>query len=424
MAVTDSEPVLTQSDVEKASEVLAPIIRHTPLQHDVYLSQRYNCQVYLKREDLQEVRSFKIRGAYYAISQTTPAERKRGVVCASAGNHAQGVAWTCHHMGVHATIFMPTTTPKQKVTQVQFFGGDDVTIKLTGDTFDASASAATEFCERENQTFIAPFDNVNTMAGQGTIATEIFADAQDSDIDVDYITVAIGGGGLISGISTYTKGVSPATKVVGVEPSGAASMAAAFKQGQPVTLDKIETFVDGAAVKTAGDLTYQTAKRNIDQLVQVPEDAVCQTILDLYTKEAIVAEPAGALSVGALENIRDEIKGKTVVCVISGGNNDINRMQEIEERALIYGGVQHYFIVDFPQRPGALREFTNEVLGPDDDITKFEYTKKVNRGQGPVLIGVLLGDRNTYPALIERMTKFDPHFINLVDNQMLYTMLV
>jgi Threonine dehydratase len=212
MAVTDSEPVLTQSDVEKASEVLAPIIRHTPLQHDVYLSQRYNCQVYLKREDLQEVRSFKIRGAYYAISQTTPAERKRGVVCASAGNHAQGVAWTCHHMGVHATIFMPTTTPKQKVTQVQFFGGDDVTIKLTGDTFDASASAATEFCERENQTFIAPFDNVNTMAGQGTIATEIFADAQDSDIDVDYITVAIGGGGLISGISTYTKGVSPATK--------------------------------------------------------------------------------------------------------------------------------------------------------------------------------------------------------------------
>ncbi|KRM10220.1 threonine ammonia-lyase IlvA [Paucilactobacillus suebicus] len=423
MAVTKQE-VLTKSDVEKANEVLAPIIRHTPLQYDVYLSQKYDCQVYLKREDLQAVRSFKIRGAYYAISQTTPEQRDRGVVCASAGNHAQGVAWTCHRMGIHATIFMPVTTPKQKVGQVQFFGGDNVTIKLTGDTFDASASAANEFCERENQTFIAPFDNLNTMAGQGTIAAEIFEDAKKSNLQVDYLTVAIGGGGLISGISTYAKGESPDTKVVGVEPASAASMKAAFDAGKPTTLEEMDTFVDGAAVRTAGELTYATAKRNVDQLTQVPEGAVCQTILDLYSKEAIVAEPAGALSVGALENLRDEIKGKSVVCVISGGNNDINRMQEIEERALIYGGVQHYFIVDFPQRPGALREFVSEVLGPDDDITKFEYTKKVNRGQGPVLIGVLLGDKNTYPDLIERMKKFDPHYINLVDNQMLYTMLV
>lgn len=424
MAVTKQQQLLTKADVEKANEVVAPIIRHTPLQYDVYLSQKYHCQVYLKREDLQAVRSFKIRGAYYAISQTTNEQRQRGMVCASAGNHAQGVAWTCHKLGVHATIFMPTTTPKQKVGQVKFFGGDNVTIQLIGDTFDESAAAANEFCERENQTFIAPFDNLNTMAGQGTIAVEIFEDAKKQDLQIDLLSVAIGGGGLISGISAYTKAVSPITKVVGVEPSHAASMTAAFEAGQPVSLDEMDTFVDGAAVKTAGNLTYANARANVDQLVQVPEGAVCQTILDLYSKEAIVAEPAGALSVGALDNLQDELEGKTVVCVISGGNNDINRMQEIEERALIYGGVQHYFIVDFPQRPGALRQFVSEVLGPDDDITKFEYTKKVNRGQGPVLIGVLLGDKNTYPGLIERIKQFDPHYINLVDNQMLYTMLV
>lgn len=424
MAVTKQQQLLTKADVEKANEVVAPIIRHTPLQYDVYLSQKYHCQVYLKREDLQAVRSFKIRGAYYAISQTTNEQRQRGVVCASAGNHAQGVAWTCHKLGVHATIFMPTTTPKQKVGQVKFFGGDNVTIQLIGDTFDESAAAANDFCERENQTFIAPFDNLNTMAGQGTIAVEIFEDAKKQDLQIDLLSVAIGGGGLISGISAYTKAVSPITKVVGVEPSHAASMTAAFEAGQPVSLDEMDTFVDGAAVKTAGNLTYANARANVDQLVQVPEGAVCQTILDLYSKEAIVAEPAGALSVGALDNLQDELEGKTVVCVISGGNNDINRMQEIEERALIYGGVQHYFIVDFPQRPGALRQFVSEVLGPDDDITKFEYTKKVNRGQGPVLIGVLLGDKNTYPGLIERIKQFDPHYINLVDNQMLYTMLV
>lgn len=424
MVVTENQNLLTKTDVQKANEVLAPIIRHTPLQYDVYLSQKYKCQVYLKREDLQAVRSFKIRGAYYAITQTTPEQRKRGVVCASAGNHAQGVAWTCHNLGVHATIFMPVTTPQQKVGQVSFFGGDDVTIKLTGDTFDASAQAATEFCEKENQTFIAPFDNLNTMAGQGTLAVEVFEDAKAQNLKVDYLLAAIGGGGLISGISAYTKGTSPETKVVGVEPQHAASMAAAFAKGGPVTLDEMDTFVDGAAVRTVGDLTYANAKAYVDKLEAVPEGQVCRTILDLYGKEAIVAEPAGALSVAALEQMQAELTGKTVVCVISGGNNDINRMQEIEERASIFEGVQHYFVVDFPQRPGALREFTNVVLGPNDDITKFEYTKKVNRGSGPVLIGVRLGDKATLPALLERLTKFDPHYINLVENQMLYTMLV
>ncbi len=424
VAILAVKEQLTQADVEQASEVLAPIIAHTPLQYDPYLSQKYHAKVYLKREDLQAVRSFKIRGAYYAISQTTQEQRQRGVVCASAGNHAQGVAWTSHHMGIHATIFMPVTTPKQKCDQVRFFGGDNVTIKMIGDTFDACAQAANAFCTEHQQTFIAPFDDFNTMAGQGTIATEIFQDAKAGGFAVDYLCVAIGGGGLVSGVATYTKGVSPQTNVVGVEPATAASMAAAFDAGHPVTVEGMDTFVDGCAVATAGSKTYQVARQHVDIMTQVPEGAVAQTILDLYTKEAIVAEPAGAMSVTALANLKDEIVDKTVVCIISGGNNDINRMQEIEERALIYGGLQHYFIFNFPQRPGALREFVSQVLGPDDDITKFEYTKKVNRGHGPVLIGILLGDKNTYPQLVERMAKFDPKYINLVDNPMLYGMLV
>ncbi|ANK60841.1 threonine dehydratase [Loigolactobacillus backii] len=418
------QALLTKEDVEKANEVLAPIIRHTPLQYDVYLSQKYHCQVYLKREDLQAVRSFKIRGAYYAIHATPAAEREKGVVYASAGNHAQGVAWTCHNMKVPATIFMPTTTPQQKVSQVAFFGGDDVTIKLVGDTFDASAEAAEKFCQEKQQTFIAPFNDKRTMAGQGTLAVEVLADAEQQNVNVDYFLAAVGGGGLLSGTAAYIKAVSPRTRVVGVEPAGAASMTKALEVGHPVTLNELEKFVDGAAVRTVGELTYANVKAYVDDMLAVPEGQVCSTILDLYSKEAIVAEPAGALSVSALEQYQDEVRGKTVVCVISGGNNDINRMQEIEERSLIFEGYQHYFVVDFPQRPGALREFVNEILGPDDDITKFEYTKKVNRGKGPVLIGVRLGDKTTLPDLLDRLTMFDPHYINLKDNQMLYTMLV
>lgn len=424
MVVMQQSALLTKTDVDKAYEVLRPIIRHTPLQYDVYLSQKYHCQVYLKREDLQSVRSFKIRGAYYAIADTPAEQRQRGVVCASAGNHAQGVAWTCHQMQVPATIFMPVTTPKQKVSQVSFFGGDDVTIKLVGDTFDAAAAAAEAFCKENEQTFIAPFNDKRTMAGQGTLAVETLADAAKAGINVDYMFAAIGGGGLISGVAAYVKGTNPATKVVGVEPAGAASMKAALATGGPIALREIDKFVDGAAVKKVGELTYANVKEYVDDVIAVPEGQVCSAILDLYSKEAIVAEPAGALSVAALAAQQEQIAGKTVVCVVSGGNNDINRMQEIEERSLIFEGYQHYFIVNFPQRPGALREVVNEILSPDDDITKFEYTKKVNRGEGPVLIGVRLGDRATLPGLLERLSQFDPRYINLKDNQMLYTMMV
>ncbi|EAC4317688.1 threonine ammonia-lyase [Listeria monocytogenes] len=416
--------LVTEEDVEKAYEVLKAVVKHTPLEYDFYLSEKYHCNVYLKREDLQRVRSFKLRGAFYAISRLSAEQLEKGVVCASAGNHAQGVAYTCKRMTVPATIFMPTTTPQQKVSQVKFFGGSNVEVVLVGDTFDASATAAKEFAATHGQTFIPPFDDPDIIAGQGSLAVEMVKDLNKAHEQADYVFAGIGGGGLISGVATYLKAKSPITKIIGVEPDGAPSMTAALKQNQVVTLDKIDKFVDGAAVKEVGGLTFQHAKVLVDEVTTVSEGAVCSTILDMYTKQAIVAEPAGALSVAALEIYREEIKDKTVVCIISGGNNDINRMQEIEERSLLHEGLKHYFIVNFSQRPGALKEFVNDVLGPHDDITKFEYTKKVNRGNGPVIIGVLLQDKNDYEGLLERVAAFDPSYIPINDNQTLYTLLV
>lgn len=416
--------LVTEEDVEKAYEVLKAVVKHTPLEYDFYLSEKYHCNVYLKREDLQRVRSFKLRGAFYAISRLSAEQLEKGVVCASAGNHAQGVAYTCKRMTVPATIFMPTTTPQQKVSQVKFFGGSNVEVVLVGDTFDASATAAKEFAATHGHTFIPPFDDPDIIAGQGSLAVEMVKDLNKAHEQADYVFAGIGGGGLISGVATYLKAKSPITKIIGVEPDGAPSMTAALKQNQVVTLDKIDKFVDGAAVKEVGGLTFQHAKVLVDEVTTVSEGAVCSTILDMYTKQAIVAEPAGALSVAALEIYREEIKDKTVVCIVSGGNNDINRMQEIEERSLLHEGLKHYFIVNFSQRPGALKEFVNDVLGPHDDITKFEYTKKVNRGNGPVIIGVLLQDKNDYEGLLERVAAFDPSYIPINDNQTLYTLLV
>lgn len=416
--------LVTEEDVEKAYEVLKSVVKHTPLEYDFYLSEKYHCNVYLKREDLQRVRSFKLRGAFYAISRLSAEQLEKGVVCASAGNHAQGVAYTCKRMTVPATIFMPTTTPQQKVSQVKFFGGSNVEVVLVGDTFDASATAAKEFAAAHGQTFIPPFDDPDIIAGQGSLAVEMVKDLNKAHEQADYVFAGIGGGGLISGVATYLKAKSPITKIIGVEPDGAPSMTAALKQNQVVTLDKIDKFVDGAAVKEVGGLTFQHAKVLVDEVTTVSEGAVCSTILDMYTKQAIVAEPAGALSVAALEDYREEIKDKTVVCIVSGGNNDINRMQEIEERSLLHEGLKHYFIVNFSQRPGALKEFVNDVLGPHDDITKFEYTKKVNRGNGPVIIGVLLQDKNDYEGLLDRVAAFDPSYIPINDNQTLYTLLV
>ncbi|CEN27483.1 threonine ammonia-lyase IlvA [Pseudolactococcus piscium] len=416
--------MVSYKDIEKANTVLADVAIQTPMLRDSYLSDKYKANIYLKQENVQKVRSFKLRGAYYAIHNLSAEQLSGGVVCASAGNHAQGVAYTCQELNIKATIFMPTTTPQQKITQVKFFGGDYAEIALVGDTFDESAAAARDFADREAKTFIDPFDNPDVIAGQGTVAVEIFDKAEQTGIKIDKLFAAVGGGGLISGVSLYAKHISPSTKVIGVEATGARSMQAAFDNKGPIKLTTVDKFADGIAVQKVGHLTYQIAEENIDDLINVDEGLISSTILDLYSKQGMVVEPAGAASVAALNLVADEIVGQTVVCIISGGNNDINRMQEIEEKSLIYEGLKHYFVINFPQRPGALREFVNDILGPNDDITRFEYIKRANKGSGPVLIGVVLADKADQAQLKQRIADFDPGFIDLKGQASLYNLLV
>ncbi|PTK61824.1 threonine dehydratase [Staphylococcus haemolyticus] len=416
---------LNAKDVENAYLRIKDVVKETPLQFDLYLSQKYDCNVYLKREDLQWVRSFKLRGAYNAISVLTSEAKEKGITCASAGNHAQGVAYTAKALNLKAVIFMPVTTPLQKVNQVKFFGSKNVKIILTGDTFDDCLKEALIYTEQNHMTFIDPFNNVDTIAGQGTLAKEILNQSSNDSITFDYLFAAIGGGGLISGISTYMNQYSPQTKIIGVEPSGASSMyESVVVQNKIVTLDHIDKFVDGASVARVGDITYDIAKKFVDDYIQVDEGAVCSTILDMYSKQAIVAEPAGALSVSALEHYKEKIKGKTVVCVVSGGNNDINRMKEIEERSLLYEEMKHYFILNFPQRPGALKEFVNDVLGPQDDITKFEYLKKTSQNTGTIIIGIQLKNHDDLNQLKINVHDFDPSNIYINENKMLYSLLI
>lgn len=416
--------MISARDIKQAYSVLKDVVVRTPLDFNRYLSEKYGASIYIKRENEQRVRSFKIRGAYYAISQLTDVDKANGVVCASAGNHAQGVAYTCKEMQIPATIFMPITTPQQKIGQVKFFGGEFVEIRLVGDTFDESATAAMKYTKETGKTFIDPFDDPNVQAGQGTVAYEILEEAEEQSVSFDQLLVPVGGGGLIAGVSAYLKDQAPEIKIVGVEASGARSMKAAFDKGRPVKLEHIDKFADGIAVQKVGKTTYEVARKNVDQLIAVDEGRISETVLDLYSKLGIVAEPAGAATIAALEVIKDQIKGQTICCIISGGNNDINRMPEMEERALIYEGIKHYFVVNFPQRPGALREFVNHILGPNDDITRFEYIKRANKGTGPVLIGIALGDKRDYVEFIARLEQFDPQYINLHENDSLYKMLV
>jgi len=408
-------------DIVRAHHVLREVIVRTPLQRDAVLSAKYNCNVYLKREDLQVVRSFKIRGAYNMIRSLTPAELEKGIVCASAGNHAQGVAFSCNALGINGKIFMPSTTPNQKVKQVRRFGGRNVEVVLIGDTYDDAYAEAMRACDEQGMTFIHPFDQPKIIAGNGTVAMEIM---ESLDENADYVFVTIGGGGLAAGVGTYMKTVSPETRIIGVEPLGAASMSEAMFRKQVVTLDDIDKFVDGAAVKRVGDLTYNICSSTLDDIVKVPEGKACTTILELYNENAIVVEPAGSLAVAALEQYREQIVGKTVVCVISGGNNDIDRMQEIKERSLIYEGLKYYFMVNFPQRAGALREFLEEVLGPNDDITRFEYTKKHDKENGPALVGIELMYKEDYQPLIERMNRKGIAYTELNKNLNLFNMLI
>ena len=392
---------LPMLDVAAAMRRLKGVVNQTPLLPNLTYGKSFGAEVLLKREDLQTVRSYKIRGAYNKIASLL--EQRPGldhVVCASAGNHAQGVAYTCRQLGVKAAVYMPVTTPQQKIEQVKMFGGEQVDLVLVGDTFDEAQLQAHRFSEQHDYPFIHPFDDPEIIAGQATIGSEILDQANGP---IDFVFVPIGGGGLASGMLSVFKQHSPNTRIIGVEPAGAASMAAAIEVGYNTKLSHIDRFVDGAAVQQVGQHTFEICRDLIDAVISVPDGLICQTILNLYNKDAIVVEPAGALSLAGLHSYQDQIQGKRVVCVLSGSNNDITRIEEIRERALLFNGLKHYFLVRFPQRAGALKEFVADVLGPADDITYFQYQKKHNREHGPAVVGIELKHSEDFDPLLCRM---------------------
>lgn len=407
--------------IVEAEENLKGVVVKTPLQFSMNLSEKFNASIYLKREDLQQVRSYKIRGAYHKISRLSASQKAHGIVCASAGNHAQGVAYSCQLLQIQGTIYMPKTTPKQKIKQVQLFGKSFVEIVLTGDTFDDAYHAAKQFATENQFEFIHPFDDTAVIAGQGTVGLEILT---EKVLQIDYLLVPVGGGGLAAGVSTVFKKLSPLTKIFGIEPAGAPSMQHAFSQSEAVALESIDKFVDGAAVKKVGEETFSVCKNTLDKMVLVPEGKVCSTILQLYNEEAMVVEPAGALSIAALDFIAEDIKGKTVVCIVSGSNNDIERTEEIKERSLIYEGLKHYFIIQFPQRPGALKEFVNEILNESDDITYFQFIKKNNRDVGPVVVGLEVKNETDITAVKNKMLEKGFQFQYLNEKEPLLSLLV
>ncbi|GAA3964142.1 threonine ammonia-lyase IlvA [Gordonia caeni] len=425
------EPGLTQASIDAAAQRLDGVVARSPLEPCPRLSEATGARVYLKREDQQTVRSYKIRGAYNVMAQLTPEERSAGVVAASAGNHAQGVAYACRAMGIPGRIYVPTTTPKQKRDRIAWHGKEFVELIAVGDTYDAAASAAQTDVLRTGATWIHAFDDPRTASGQGTIGKEIVSQLGEAP---DVIVLPVGGGGCLAGIVTYLRATCPGAAIVGVEPHGAVSLAAALVAGEPYTLDDIDPFVDGAAVKRIGNLGHRVmaaagarvvehpvlaqitddpkvpviAREQIDlapgsvTVTHVDEGAICSTMLELYQNEGIIAEPAGALAATAIAEL-DLPAEATVVALVSGGNNDVSRYGEIIERSLVHRGLKHYFLVNFPQEPGALRRFLDEVLGPDDDITLFEYVKRNNRETGAALVGVELGERAAFDGLLERM---------------------
>lgn len=407
-------------DFEAAMNRLKKVVNRTPLVYNQSLSRKYRANVYLKREDLQVVRSYKIRGAYNMMSSLPPEQLKNGVVCASAGNHAQGFAFSCKKLNVKGVVFMPIITPNQKVNQTKMFGEEFIEVVLKGDTFDDCSQAAQEYTRANGMVFIPPFEDPRIIEGQGTVGVEILEDIAQ----VDYLFVPVGGGGLAAGVGTYFKTYSPKTKIIGLEPEGAPSMFEALKAGHAVTLESIDRFVDGAAVKRVGDLTFSICREVLDDMHLVPEGKVCSTILKLYNEDAIVVEPAGALSIAGMDDFASEIEGKNVVCVVSGSNNDIDRMQEIKERSLQYEGLKHYFLIRFAQRPGALREFVNHVLGPSDDITRFEYIQKHNKETGPALVGIELKSRKDYDRLLANLISRNFNYTELNKNDDLFGYLV
>ena len=386
------------SDVRAAINRLEGVLNPTPVQHSFNLSEQYECDVYLKREDTQVVRSYKIRGAYNKISTLPKAKLANGIVCASAGNHAQGVALSCRLLKVPGKIFMPAPTPKQKIQPGTLSSRQEVI--LVGDTFDDAYAAAMKVCEEDQATFVHPFNDEKVIEGQATVGQEIL---DQSKFHIDYLFLPVGGGGLAAGVSSVIKLMSPDTRIFGVEPLNAPAMHDSFRAGKVVELDWIDKFVDGAAVKKVGDKTYPICQENLEDIKLVDEGKVCTTLIKMYNESGIVLEPAGCLSVAVLDDFKEEIKGKNVVCLLSGSNNDITRTEEIRERSLLHENLKHYFIVRFPQRAGALREFLIEVLGPDDDIVHFEYTKKTSREKGSAVVGIELKYSQDFEPLQKKM---------------------
>lgn len=408
--------------VKNARKSIENIVNYTPLQYSQRLSEKFGARVFLKREDLQPVRSYKLRGAYNKINSLfLEGKTSEGIVCASAGNHAQGVAFSCRQLGIRGTIFMPVTTPRQKLEQVEMFGGNAVEVRLAGDTFDASKKAALEFAATSGAAFIHPFDDVRIIEGQATLALEILEQQKDK---IDFIFIPIGGGGLASGIATVFKALSPETQLIGTEPKGAASMKLSIANNVNTELPEIDSFVDGAAVKRVGDLNFEICRKALADCIAVDEGRICDTILQMYNRDAVVLEPAGALSISALDLYKKQISGKNVVCIVSGSNNDITRMEEIKERALLYKGLKHYFMVKFPQRPGALKDFVLNVLGSEDDITHFEYAKKNSRETALAIVGIELSDPADFDGLKTRMQQLGYFESYLNDNPDVLNMLV
>ncbi len=389
-------------EVKKAQHNLSDILSVTSLDYSENYSKRYDCNIFFKREDTQPVRSYKIRGAYNRMSNLNKAERAQNIVCASAGNHAQGVAYCCAYLQIIGHIFMPVSTPKQKIKQVKRFGKEFITIHLVGNTFDDAEQQALAFCKQQNAVYISPFDHKHIIAGQGTTALEIIF---QMDKSIDYICVPLGGGGLASGIISVFKRLSPQTKIIAFEPKGAPSFTESKKAGKNIKLAEIDKFVDGAAVQQMGALTFSICQDNLDEVHLIEEGQICNDIVRLYEEEAIVAEPAGALAISGLDKIKDQIKGKNVVCILSGGNNDITRMEEIKEKSFIYEGLRHYYILKMTQQPGALRDLINNCLGPNDDIVFFQYTKKNSREKGYIMVGIDLVSKDDFPALHKKLTQ-------------------
>ena len=398
--------------VRSAATRLAGVAVATPLQRNERLSAATGADVWLKREDLQVGRSYKLRGAYNLLAGLDAAERAAGAVCASAGNHGQGVAYACRELGIRGRVHVPSTTPRQKRERIRALGGDAVELVVAGDTYDEAAAAAAEHAARTGATVVPAFDDERTIAGQGTVGVEIL-DQLEHELGraPDVVVLPVGGGGLLAGVGSWLAARHPGVRIVGVEPAGAAGMAAAMAAGGPVVLPELDTFVDGAAVRRVGDVTFPLVRACGAELVVVDEGRVCTEMLDLYQTDGIIAEPAGALATAALDGL--VVAGQAVVCLLSGGNNDVSRYAEVVERSLVHRGLKHYFLVEFPQEPGALRRFLDEVLGPDDDIVLFEYVKRDNREMGAALVGVEITTRDAYDPLWKRM-EASPLTIQLV----------